>query len=427
MERLRALHLVHDSPRVSSGCGGTERYVHALAAFTGDPVMTRDRSHQAPLKKQDSDTYPLWVAAAPLPQRPRFRDHFCIPEMEAALDEVLLQERPDLLHIHHFAHLGFGMPEVAAARGVPVIFHLHDYQSICTRGQLVDRHLNRCLGPDEAQCASCVLEHVRARPSLHVAGKLAEKLGIRASARKLAAWGTPREPELRPIRARFKATQSAFSHIDRFLSPSANLADRMVNLGWIPSNKCFVEDLPLVAPIQPTSRSPEHPFRILFIGSLIPTKGPQILLEAAEDLDAEVHFYGPCPSFDGQPNWGSELIERIEHQSNTYYGGTFSDHERSKVYGGGDLLVLPSIWEENSPLVLREGLAAGLPAIVSDVGGMKEIAPNATRVKPDSVPELRKALEQALAHGPNRHPPVDWPMPPHEQALQEHYRAVCKA
>ena len=309
MPRLRALHLVHDSPRISEGCGGTERYVHALAEATGDPVLTRRRSGDGEVTQEDG-VYPLWILNLGLPDAPRFRDSFAIPQMDAALDRVLREEEVDVVHVHHFAHLGFGLPQGAFAHGKPVLFHLHDYHSICVRGQLVQRDLHRCEGPQESRCASCVLEHLRARPSLHFAGKLADRVGLRTTARNLVAVGNPREPDLRQIRARFQASQVAFSKIDRFLSPSQDLAQRMSEAGWAPSDRIFVEDLPLVQPIRPRKAKAQGPLRFLFVGSLIPTKGPQVLLEAAKDLACEVRFYGPAPSFDGRPQWGEELIAK---------------------------------------------------------------------------------------------------------------------
>lgn len=423
MKRLRALHIVHDSPRITEGCGGTERYVHALATATGDPVFTRRRSGKGTLKQQAGD-YPLWVLSQSFPKFPTFRDTWAIPQMAAALEKVLDSARVDVVHIHHFAHMGFGLAELAAKKGFPVVFHLHDYHSICVRGQLVNRGLARCSGPEESKCAGCVLEHLRARRATHIAGKIAASIGVRKAARDWIATGTPSAKEKALIQARFEASRIAFTHIHRFLSPSQDLAQRMHTAGGAPKERIFVEDLPLNAPLTACETVPTGPLHLLFVGSLIPTKGPHILLAAAEGLDCTVSFFGPTPGFDGQPDWGENLVRQIEAQQNARYGGVFQSHQRGAIYGAADAFILPSTWEENSPLVLREALAAGLPVIASKIGGIPELAPTAHWVAPGSIHALRGAIQSQIDRGRHRNPPRDWPMKDHTKALQRHYRAA---
>jgi glycosyltransferase involved in cell wall biosynthesis len=45
-----------------------------------------------------------------------------------------------------------------------------------------------------------------------------------------------------------------------------------------------VLDLPLVAPLRPAPEPPPGPLRLVFVGALIPTKGPQVLIEAFSRL-----------------------------------------------------------------------------------------------------------------------------------------------
>jgi glycosyltransferase involved in cell wall biosynthesis len=81
-----------------------------------------------------------------------------------------------------------------------------------------------------------------------------------------------------------------------------------------------------------------------------------------------------------------------------------------------DVLVLPSIWPENSPLVVREATAAGLHIIARDIGGTRELAPNCTLFHDDD--ELQTALKKATQLGRMRHPPAIWPTPSeHAQTL----------
>jgi glycosyltransferase involved in cell wall biosynthesis len=43
------------------------------------------------------------------------------------------------------------------------------------------------------------------------------------------------------------------------------------------------------------------------------------------------------------------------------------------ILRGFDVLAVPSIWWENSPLVIHEAFAAGVPVVCSDIGGMAEL------------------------------------------------------
>lgn len=53
--------------------------------------------------------------------------------------------------------------------------------------------------------------------------------------------------------------------------------------------------------------------------------------------------------------------------------GTFPHDQIGEVMSGQHLLVVPSLWYESTPLVLCSALAAGIPALVSQLGGMTEV------------------------------------------------------
>ncbi len=51
----------------------------------------------------------------------------------------------------------------------------------------------------------------------------------------------------------------------------------------------------------------------------------------------------------------------------------FDNRKVRQVHAGLDVLVVPSVWYENSPTVILEAYAAGTPVLVSDLGGMAEL------------------------------------------------------
>ena len=52
--------------------------------------------------------------------------------------------------------------------------------------------------------------------------------------------------------------------------------------------------------------------------------------------------------------------------------GVFDNREISTVLAGLDVLVVPSLWQENSPLVILSAQACRCPVIASDLAGLSE-------------------------------------------------------
>ena len=109
-----------------------------------------------------------------------------------------------------------------------------------------------------------------------------------------------------------------------------------------------------------------------FVGQIMAHKGPDILLEAARIAlrreDYEIRIFG---SEDQDPAYTARLKKCAEGLP-VKFMGTFPSEKMRDVLDEFDVLVIPSRWYENSPLVLLNALASHTPVIVSDVAGMTE-------------------------------------------------------
>jgi glycosyltransferase involved in cell wall biosynthesis len=124
-------------------------------------------------------------------------------------------------------------------------------------------------------------------------------------------------------------------------------------------------------------RSPKHtrdasrPIVFGFIGQLAPHKGTDLLIEAFNRLpagSAELHVYGPA---DQDPVFMTRL-ESLAKGHAVRFLGTFAQSRTREILDTMDLLVIPSRWYENSPLVLLDALASHTPVLVSNVEGLTE-------------------------------------------------------
>jgi len=182
--------------------------------------------------------------------------------------------------------------------------------------------------------------------------------------------------------------------------------------------------LPLVSPATPPAPQEDGPTRFLFASSVIPTKGPQQLLQAFERLPPgpTLTIAGHAPSFDGHPDFAAQLKTAAARNPNIQWLGPIPTVDVPALMARHDVLVLPSIWPENSPLVVREATAAGLRVVASKHGGAAELAPSAALVPPGDVAALTTALEAEVARGRTRNAPQIWQTPrEHAEWLLKHH------
>ena len=87
-------------------------------------------------------------------------------------------------------------------------------------------------------------------------------------------------------------------------------------------------------------------------------------------LACEVSIYGDDPL---NPEYATQLRASADGESRIAFHGTFRRSELPRVINELDVLVVPSTWTENTPLVLFAAQAAGRPVIGSDVAGISEV------------------------------------------------------
>ncbi|MGE9271141.1 MAG: glycosyltransferase family 4 protein, partial [Verrucomicrobiales bacterium] len=113
----------------------------------------------------------------------------------------------------------------------------------------------------------------------------------------------------------------------------------------------------------------DAPFRILFAGQLSLRKGIRFLLEALEAAgkkDWKLDCFGPVSEETAMDREG------YQGQIPVQYHGPCSQERLAQEMHRSDVLVLPSL-EEGFGLVVVQALACGLPCLVSDRVGAKDL------------------------------------------------------
>ena len=147
---------------------------------------------------------------------------------------------------------------------------------------------------------------------------------------------------------------------------------------------------------------------MLFIGRMVSEKGADVLLRAAALTrrdDLEFVLVG-SQGFDRGADLSTyerELRELARASRAPVRFEPFVDRESlPALLRTADVLVVPSRWAEPSGLTAAEGLATGLPVIVSRVGGLPEVVGGAGMyVTPDDPQALADRITE-LADDPLR-------------------------
>ncbi len=355
---MRVLHVSHGWDE-----GGSALYADALV---------REQA------RQGASTHRFGPSEAPAFSARGFVGSFASPPVEAAFASRL--SGIDIVHVHHLSGLSMALPAMAHAAGVPVVVTLHDYWLRCARGQLVTAGDERCPGPSLARCTACLAPHLWSPLPAGIARRL--------------------PPRVEPVRAREAAWASIAASTQLFLAPSEHAASRM----GVPAE---VLRIPLLRPVPPAPLAAEGPVRFLFLGSWLPTKGPDVVLAAFASLPsgaATLRMAGPTPMFRGSTRWAEALRARAEATPGVELGGAIPHAAIVAELHEADVLLVPSRWEETGSMIASEGLAAGLRVLASDLGGIPEVAPAATRVDPDSVAAWRSAMILEVRRGRGRMP-----------------------
>ena len=140
---------------------------------------------------------------------------------------------------------------------------------------------------------------------------------------------------------------------------------------------------------------------ILFFGSLVQYKGPDILLKSFKIVKKEfpntkLIFAGRGPMLD----YLTELAKKLDLENNVMFTGFVEDEKKPLYYKAADIFCLPSTtMAESFGIVNLEAMAAGIPIVASDLGGIPDIVKhgeNGLLAKPRNVQSLADALTYLL-------------------------------
>jgi glycosyltransferase involved in cell wall biosynthesis len=304
-------------------------------------VFTRIEDPYSPLyevRQEELDGMRVTRVNKP-PRDYTFRSKYEDERMKRVFERELDSVNPDIAHVGHLSHLSTNIIRMLKERGIPVVYTLHDYWLMCLRGQLITNGLELCNGPTPEGCARCFELYFQSKEE----GK-----------REVVRWR--------------EYVKEIMQIIDFYVAPSNFLRNVFVKSG-IPEHKITYLDYGFNTELfDGFLKIDSDMIRFGFLGRIIPVKGIHILMDAFNGMtgeDAELNIYGAAPVSAGY------LKNRVKNPR-IHFRGPYDNQDVAKVLSNIDALVVPSIWYENSPLVIHEAFLAKIPVIATNLGGMAE-------------------------------------------------------
>lgn len=338
----------------------------------------------------------------------RVKETYYQPEMRGVLEKVLRDLRPDLVHVTHLINHTAVLLEVTKQLGIPTYATFTDFFGFCLNNKLEAANGELCGGPSPSRtnCLACHLKDA----------------SHSAQENSWMRWATtPYSAQLIAAGANWARRLPALKNgpIDGLVEDIVQRPNTLIGLyngsyegAVAPTQflKKAYENNGISVPMQgiwfgvEIDRSPKptrghgHKPVIGFIGQIAPHKGTDLLIKAFKRLPrnrAELRIYGPT---DQDPGYMSSL-KSLATGHDIHFMGTFSKDSMADVLRDMDLLVIPSRWYENSPLVLLNALATHTPVLVSDVEGMTEFlvtGENGYAFERGNVDHLEKYLRELV-------------------------------
>jgi glycosyltransferase involved in cell wall biosynthesis len=293
----------------------------------------------ATFQRQPAWRKPIW----------HLQDHLD-PRNVQIVGEVIDAFRPDFINIHYLQGAGYNALAAIAKRDVPTVYVVNELGLACIRMSMF-KHGRQC----EKQCFSCRLS---SRFKAHEVGRVP----------RFGFW-SPSKAALDQLGALFPLGDRPRTHVvypNRYTRPTV-------------------------------ARKDSGPLRFTYVGRLHPSKGVDVLLEAAAPL-AETNAFTVRIVGSG-PN-EQELRARWHDKPWVSFAGHVDQQQVANEIASGDVLCVPSVWPETLGMVIVHALLLGTPVLGSNIGGIPELVrsgANGLLLPPGDVAAWRTALASILA------------------------------
>ena len=301
-----------------------------------------------------------------------------IPDGVKVFAEILLTERPDIIHFHEIAYgraITIFHVEQAKTFNIPIVLTCHLSSYSCFVNSMVYKSKKKCDGKiNIKKCTACNYE------SKNLAGFKASVLNTGALALYImnlnssllntklgTALGFPF------LINKLKIDLTKLSTFTNKIIVLTEWYKNVLIKNDIPAQKIqyIKQGLTLDRPDKVDNIQLEYPLKVVFVGRISKLKGIDLLIDAICGLPQDkvnLYIYGQ----ENECDFALKCKQKSKDHPNIKWMGIIPEKDVIITMSRNHILCLPSTFSEMSPLIIQEAFAAGVPVLASDVYGNAE-------------------------------------------------------
>lgn len=275
-----------------------------------------------------------------------------IASMKRSMQRLLDYVRPEIIHLQHFIHFGIDIIPLiqSLCPEAKIVVTLHEYLALCrNNGQMVTTHkLNLCDRNTPLACSACFPD-----------------------------------TSMSDFFLRHHYVKTILESCDVLISPSQFLIDRYRSCGINHPRFLMLENgLPSEFDMNNQEKIARRYSPGLnhfsFFGQLNIYKGVLLLLKSVYLLqeqgvtDFSVNIHGANLEYQPQEFQDEFFLAHEKVSDIVVLRGSYRQSELKMLMLESDWIIVPSIWWENSPVVIQEAFYFERPVIGCDIGGTAE-------------------------------------------------------
>ncbi|HPO11426.1 MAG TPA: glycosyltransferase family 4 protein [bacterium] len=271
-------------------------------------------------------------------------------KVRRALEEVLKKEKPDIAHIQNiYFWISPSILSLFKKYNVKVVQTLHDYHLMCPNFKFLshDKICEKCANRKFYNCTK---------------NKCIKNSYIYSLASTIEAYFVNGFDFYR-------------KYVDIFIAPSDFLRNKYIDIGKIDKNK-IVTIKNFVDLESNINKEQELDNYILFFGRLAEGKGIDLLIKSMKYVNNDIKL-----KIVGDGNYKDnlkQLCNSLGLESRIEFTGYKEGDELNNIINKARIVLVPSIWYENCPMVILESFSRKKFVIATDIGAIPEFVKDNT-------------------------------------------------